>query len=196
MTTSASVFSSRYLAVSASWQPAKRVGRSDPRNDRARSVFARVDVSSPVTSNSSPAEHPIDGVGGALFLFAGADRTADAQDLGCDRRPGDRGRGRTAAQTSDGFRPIAPGIIAGAGGVPVQAMACCTPQGRRRVPQGQSAPPADYLALCRSLIIDCGLGKLGQAFVGFLLFGQSLVEQLRGLRIVQLDRPGLQRAVA
>ena len=58
------------------------------------------------------------------------------------------------------------------------------------------APPAGYLALCRGLIIDCGLGKLGQAFVGLLLFGQGLVEQLRGLRIVQLERPGLQGAVA
>ena len=50
--------------------------------------------------------------------------------------------------------------------------------------------------LRRGLVIDGGLRDLGQGFVGLLLFGQGLVDQLGGLRIVELERPGLQRAVA
>ena len=67
-----------------------------------------------------------------------ADRTAGALDQRCDRRPGDRSRGRTAAQALDGFRIVAP-EIAGAGRCRLAS------QGRRRVPQGQSAPPAALL---------------------------------------------------
>jgi len=184
MTTSASVFSSRFLAVSASEtraakRPQERSGtvrvspyrRFSPRN---------VELEPRRTSHGR----------GRRGSFIRVRRTDDgALDQRCDRWPGHRGRGRTAAQTLDGFRIVAPGI-AGAGG------ALLASQGRRRVPQGQSAPPAGELTLCRGLIIDCGLGKLGQAFVGFLLFSQGLLEQLRGLRIVQLERPCLQGAVA
>ena len=111
---------------------------------------------SPRNVDSSPAKHPINGVGGLLFIAAATraddgavSDTAQAADIGI-------------GETDD--RAI--------------SAACWLP------------------SLCGGLIIDGGLGKLGQAFVGFLLFGQGLVEQFRGLRIVELERPGLQGAVA
>jgi hypothetical protein len=42
-------------------------GRSDYRNDQARSGFSDIGVPSPAASNSSPAEIPLRRVGGVLF---------------------------------------------------------------------------------------------------------------------------------
>ena len=125
-------------------------------NDRARCRFSRVGVSFPRNVDSSPAKHPINGVGGAPF-YCGSDKGGRWRCFGYG--PGGQHRNRG---TDD--RAI--------------SAACWLP------------------SLGRCLIIDGSLGKLGQAFVGFLLFGQGLVEQLRGLRVVELERPGLQGAVA
>ena len=112
------------------------------------------------------------------------DRSPGALDQRCDRGSRDRRCRRTAAQAVDRFRIVAPGIV-DACGLPCK-------QGRRR----PDSAVGRLLVLRRGLVVDRGFCDLGQGFVGLFLFGQGLVDQLHGLRIIELGRPGFQGTVA